>query len=197
MPLLQKKFFGKRFGENPFFKKGSLQAPVQQIPFEKGCNMLTVRLIAPGELKESYLREAVAEYEKRLGAYCRVEKIAIKEERLPDRPSDAEIHAALEAEADKILEKIPPRAYAVALCVEGTQFSSPDLAKKLEKVCDTASDICFVIGSSYGLAPEVKKACQLRLSVSELTFPHQLMRVILYETVYRCFNILKGTQYHK
>ena len=159
--------------------------------------MLTVRFITIGTLKEAYLKEAVAEYQKRLSGFCRVEEVTLKEARLPDRPSESEIKAALEAEAKAIMEAIPPRAYAVALCVEGTQFSSPDLAKKLEKVCDTASDICFVIGSSYGLAPEVKKSCQLRLSVSELTFPHQLMRVILYETVYRCFNILKGTQYHK
>ena len=159
--------------------------------------MLTVRFITVGTLKEAYLKEAVAEYQKRLSGFCKVEEVNLKESRLSDRPSEAEIKAALEAEGKAILEAIPSRAYAIALCVEGQQFSSPDLAKKLEKICDTASDICFVIGSSYGLAPEVKKACQLRLSVSELTFPHQLMRVILYETVYRCFNILKGTQYHK
>lgn len=159
--------------------------------------MLTIRFITIGTLKEGYLKDAVAEYQKRLGGFCKVEEINLKEARLSDRPSEAEIKAALESEAKSILDAIPNRAYAIALCVEGQQFSSPELAKKLEKVCDTASDICFIIGSSYGLAPEVKKACQLRLSVSELTFPHQLMRVILYETVYRCFNILKGTQYHK
>ena len=159
--------------------------------------MLTVRFITVGTLKEAYLKEAVAEYQKRLSGFCKVEEVNLKESRLSDRPSEAEIKAALEAEGKAILDSIPSRAYAIALCVEGQQFSSPNLAKKLEKICDTASDICFVIGSSYGLAPEVKKACQLCLSVSELTFPHQLMRVILYETVYRCFNILKGTQYHK
>ena len=188
MPLLQKKFF----------KKGSLQAPIQQISFEKGCNMLTVRLIAPGELKESYLREAVAEYEKRLGAYCRVEKIAIKEERLPDRPSDAEIHAALEAEADKILEKIPPRAYAIAMCIEGKMLSSEALASKIRQVTlDGYSEICLIIGSSHGLSERVKSACHLRLSVSPMTFPHQLMRVMLYEILYRTMNIISGGKYHK
>ena len=159
--------------------------------------MLTVRFITIGTLKEAYLKDAIAEYQKRLSGFCKVEEINLKEARLPDRPAEADIKAALDSEAKAILDAIPPRAYAVALCVEGQQFSSPALAKRLEKVCDTASEICFIIGSSYGLAPEVKQVCPLRLSVSELTFPHQLMRVILYETVYRCFNILKGTQYHK
>ena len=90
-----------------------------------------------------------------------------------------------------------PRAYKIALCVEGKQLSSEELAAKLEQVSAVSSDIIFVIGSSYGLSPRVKQACDLRLSVSKLTFPHQLMRVLLAEAVYRALNIVKGTKYHK
>ena len=159
--------------------------------------MLTVRIITVGNLKESYLREAVAEYKKRLGGFCRVEETCIKESRLPEDPSGAEIAATLADEGRQILAAISPRSYKIALCVEGKQFSSEALAKKLNDASLVSSEICFVVGSSFGLSPEVKAAANLRLSVSELTFPHQLMRVILYETVYRCMNILKGTKYHK
>ena len=156
-----------------------------------------IRFITVGSLKESYLREAAAEYKKRLSGMCRVEEIELKEHKLPDNPSDAEIKAALGIEAKAILSAVPSRSYLIAMCVEGKQMSSPDLAQKLELAGNQASELCFVIGSSYGLAPEVKSAAQLRLSVSELTFPHQLMRVILYESVYRCCQISKGTRYHK
>ncbi len=156
-----------------------------------------VRFITVGSLKESYLREAVAEYRKRLSGLCRVEEVELKEVRLPDDPSDAEIRRALEAEGKAILAAVPPRAYPIALCVEGKQMSSPELSRKLEAVSASCGELCFIIGSSHGLSPEVKAAAQMRLSVSELTFPHQLMRVILYEAVYRCYQIAKGSKYHK
>ena len=156
-----------------------------------------IRFITVGNLKEPYLREAAAEYRKRLSGMCRVEDVELKEYKLPENPSEAEIKAALSQEAKAILAAVPPRAYLVAMCVEGPKFSSPDLAQKLEKAGLEASELCFVIGSSYGLAPEVKSAAKLRLSVSDLTFPHQLMRVILYEAVYRCCQISKGSKYHK
>ena len=157
-----------------------------------------VRFITVGSLKEAYLRDAVAEYRKRLSGMCRVEEIELKEYKLQtDDPTDGEITKALSEEARAILAAIPPRAYVVALCVEGKQFSSPELSKKLEAATAEASTLCFIIGSSHGLAPEVKAAARLRLSVSELTFPHQLMRPILYEAVYRCYMIAKGSKYHK
>lgn len=159
--------------------------------------MLTVRIIAVGSLKEAYLREAVAEYRKRLGGFCRVEEVSIKESRLPDNPSAQEIASALHEEGRQILSAMPPRAYRIAMCVEGKQLSSEQLAKKLETASQTASEVNFVIGSSFGLSDEVKAAADLRLSVSALTFPHQLMRVILYEAVYRAMNIQRGTRYHK
>lgn len=159
--------------------------------------MMNVRFITLGTLKESYLREAAAEYEKRLGAFCRFELIQLKEERLYDDPSPNEIKVALEKESEKILAQIPPRAYCVAMCVEGKQLSSEELAARIEAVGNETSDICFIIGSSFGLSDSVKQRADMRLSVSKLTFPHQLMRVVLLEAVYRAFNISKGTKYHK
>ena len=159
--------------------------------------MLTLKLIAMGTLKESYWRDALSEYEKRLGAFCRLEILQLKEERLGDRPSEGEIRPALEKEGERILDAIPPRAYRIALCVEGKQLSSEEMAEQLDRVAQSNGELCLIIGSSYGLAERVKSQCHMRLSVSRLTFPHQLMRVLLLEAVYRGFNILKGTQYHK
>ena len=159
--------------------------------------MLRIKLITVGTLKESYLREAVAEYEKRLGAYAKVEILELKEARVAENPSAAEISAVLEKEADMILAAVPPRAYTVALCVEGQSRSSEQLATLLSDAMSRSSDLCLVIGSSHGLSPRVKKAADYRLSVSALTFPHQLMRVLLLETVYRSLSILHGSKYHK
>ena len=159
--------------------------------------MIGVKFITLGTLKESYLREAAAEYEKRLGAFCRVQTVQLKEEKLPDSPSEGEIRQALDREAQKIMAEIPPRAYKIAMCVEGKQLSSEELAERLEDISGRCSDVCFIIGSSHGLSDSVKNSCDMRLSVSKLTFPHQLMRVLLFEAVYRGFNIMKGTKYHK
>ena len=159
--------------------------------------MLNIKFLTTGNLKETYWRDALGEYSKRLGGLCRFSCVEFKEVRLSDNPSQAEIDAALENEGEKILAEFSPRAYKIALCVEGKQLSSEELAAKLEQVSAVSSDIIFVIGSSYGLSPRVKQACDLRLSVSKLTFPHQLMRVLLAEAVYRALNIVKGTKYHK
>lgn len=159
--------------------------------------MLNIRFLTTGSLKESYWREALNEYSKRLGGLCRFTCTEFKEVRLSDNPSQSEIDAALETEGDRILAEFSPRAYKIALCVEGKQLSSEELAAKFEQVSAMSSDIILVIGSSYGLSPRVKQACDLRLSVSKLTFPHQLMRVLLAEAVYRALNIVKGTKYHK
>lgn len=160
--------------------------------------MLKVTMIFVGTVKERYLTEAISEYEKRLSAYCTLSNICIKDERLPDKPSHAEIAAALKREGERILAAIPPRAYVVALCVEGKQMTSEDFSKKLTALSiDGYSEVCFVIGGSDGLSDEVKKAAKMRLSISEMTFPHQLMRVILLEQLYRAFNIASGGKYHK
>lgn len=159
--------------------------------------MLKVKLITVGTLKEEYLRAATAEYEKRLSAFCRFEQIQLKEEKLPELPSQNEIKAALDREAIRITEQISSSAFCVALCVEGKQLSSEELADKLEAISMDRSEVVFVIGSSYGLSDAVKQRADMKLSISRLTFPHQLMRPILLEAIYRAFNIQKGTKYHK
>ena len=159
--------------------------------------MLRIRLIVTGNLKEAYWRAAAAEYEKRLSAYAKVEIVELKESRLPDSPSRTEIDAALEREADAVLAAIPPRAHKIALCVEGKQLSSEQLAQKIDTVMRDSGEMALIIGSSHGLSDRVKRAADLRLSVSALTFPHQLMRVLLLETVYRSLSILHGGKYHK
>lgn len=159
--------------------------------------MINLHIISVGTLKEPYLREAAAEYEKRLGGFCRPILSSIKEKKLPDEPSESEIKAALDDEAERILALVPARAYKVALCVEGKMMSSEELAKKLGDVSRLTSDIVFIIGSSYGLSEKVKRAADLRLSFSPLTFPHQLMRVMLLEALYRAWSINANTKYHK
>ena len=159
--------------------------------------MLSVKIISVGTLKESYLRDAVAEYSKRLSGFCKLSLVELKEARISESPSDREIEAALNAEAQAIISAMSPRSFKVAMCVEGKQMSSESLAKKIEDISQTHSEICFVIGSSFGLSKEVKSLCDMRLSISELTFPHQLLKVILLESVYRAFNIISGTKYHK
>ena len=160
--------------------------------------MIYLTVITVGNLKEGYWREAVAEYEKRLNTFCKPTLLQLKEAKLAENPTDGEIRTALADEGRRILDAIPPRAYSIALCVEGKQFSSEELAAKLENVIASESgNLCLIIGSSHGLADEVKSACQLRLSVSKLTFPHQMMRPLLLEVLYRSFSIIKGTKYHK
>ena len=159
--------------------------------------MINVKLIAVGGIKEQYLRDAAAEYIKRLGAFCRIEICELKEARVPNDPSQTHIDAALKDEAERILASVPPRAYVVALAVEGKAMDSLALANHIEQVTASYSSICFIIGSSHGLADKVKQTADLKLSLSALTFPHQLFRVMLLESIYRSFNIIKGTKYHK
>ncbi|MBQ8321342.1 MAG: 23S rRNA (pseudouridine(1915)-N(3))-methyltransferase RlmH [Clostridia bacterium] len=159
--------------------------------------MTNLTIITVGTLKEGYLREAVAEYKKRLSQYARVEEINIKEERINDEDDKTEIKAALDAEGEKILLAVPKGAAKIALCVEGKEYDSPALAALIGSLSDDCGKIALIIGSSHGLSETVKRECRLRLSVSKMTFPHQLMRVILYEALYRSFTILAGKRYHK
>ena len=159
--------------------------------------MANVTIVTVGNLKEAYLREAVAEYKKRLSQYARVDEVEIKEERINNEDNRAEINGALDKEADKILAAIPKDAMKIALCVEGKQYSSEELARLIGEGNDRGGKIAFIIGSSYGLSDKVKRECDVRLSFSKLTFPHQLMKVILFESVYRSFTILAGKRYHK
>ena len=159
--------------------------------------MISVKIISTGTLKEDYLRQAVAEYAKRLGGYCKFSEVVLKESKLPDSPSEKEIALALDNEAKNILAEISPRAFKIAMCVEGKQLSSEAFAKKISDISMQNSEIVFIIGSSHGLSDKVKSTCDMRLSVSEMTFPHQLMKVMLMESIYRAFNIISGTKYHK
>ena len=159
--------------------------------------MIQLTVITVGSLKEPYLRDALAEYRKRLSAYARPEEIELREERIPNEEDATAVRAALAAEGERILAKIPEGAYTVALCVEGRMMDSPALADALGAAADRTGKLCLVIGSSHGLAPAVKARADLRLSISPLTFPHQLARVMLYEILYRSFSIRAGKKYHK
>ena len=159
--------------------------------------MVHLTIISVGTLKEDYLTAAVSEYEKRLSGFCRIQNICLKEERIANENDAAQIAAALDAEGEKILSKIPEGAVSIALCVEGREYDSVALSSLIGEAADATGKICLIIGSSHGMSPRVKAACRHRLSLSKLTFPHQLMRVILLETVYRSFMIRAGKAYHK
>ena len=158
--------------------------------------MLKITVISVGGMKESYFAEAIAEYEKRAGAYAEMKNINLKEAPLAATRA-GDIAAALDAEGEQILKHLPPRACKIALCVEGRQLSSEELSELIYDLpCRGYSKICFVIGPFDGLPEEVKRACDMRLSFSKMTFPHQLMRVILLEQIYRAGNIASGGKYH-
>ena len=157
---------------------------------------MNIRLIVIGKLKEDYLRSACAEYIKRLGRYCSFELFELDECRLSDKPSDKEIAAALKKEAAQI--KKYAAGLIVPMCIEGKQLSSPELSQHITSAAVTGhSTVSFIIGSSFGLDPEIKSLGSLRLSMSKMTFPHQLARVMLLEQIYRAFQIAEGGKYHK
>lgn len=158
--------------------------------------MLEVKIVCVGNIKEAYLRDGIAEYAKRLKGMADFSIIELKEERLPDDPSQSHISAALDKEAEKILDA-SKGSYRVAMCVEASQRTSEELASLIERVSLSHSSISFIIGSSHGLSKKVKEAANDRLSVSKLTYPHQLMRLMLAESIYRSFSIIKGSKYHK
>lgn len=160
--------------------------------------MTNVTVICPGKLKESYLRDACAEYVKRLSAFCRLTVNELQPAFLPDSPSPAQIADALEDEGKRIISKIPKGAYVVALCIEGRQYSSEDFAELIADGGVTGgSHLVFVIGSSFGLSDTVKARSNVKLSMSKMTFPHQLARVMLLEQIYRGFQIGTNRKYHK
>lgn len=158
--------------------------------------MITVKLICVGTLKEKYWRDACAEYEKRLQGCCKFSIKQLKEAKLPQNPSDAEITKALESEGKLIFEEAAG-TLAFPLCIEGKEFSSEELSKRLESAALSGnSSVSFIIGSSHGLAPAVKEL-GVKISMSPMTFPHQLARVMLCEQIYRAFQISLATKYHK
>lgn len=158
---------------------------------------MNITLICIGKLKEKYLTDACNEYKKRLSAY-KPNIIEIAPERLSDSPGENEIKSALEKEGKKILEKIPKGAFVYAMCIEGRQRTSEDLSAEIERIkLGGTGSIAFIIGGSFGLSDEVKQRADEKLSMSKMTFPHQLARVMLLEQIYRAVQIGLGTRYHK
>lgn len=160
--------------------------------------MFEITLIAMGKLKEKFYLSAAAEYEKRMKGYCQFKLLELPEVRLPDNPSPAEINAGLEKEADLILSKIPKGAWFCTLTPEGKMLSSEALAEKLADMKNSGkSSACFLIGSSFGIAPRIKAKADFKLSMSPMTFPHHLARVMVLEQLYRAEAIQAGSKYHK
>ncbi|MCI8798176.1 MAG: 23S rRNA (pseudouridine(1915)-N(3))-methyltransferase RlmH [Dorea sp.] len=159
---------------------------------------MKITLVTVGKMKEKYLRDAVAEYAKRLGKYCKLEVIETADEKTPDHASDTVEETIRAKEAERILRYIREDAFVITLEIQGKQLSSEELAKKIETLgVQGKSHIIFVIGGSIGLGKEVLERSDFALSFSKMTFPHQLMRVILLEQVYRSFRIINGEPYHK
>lgn len=159
---------------------------------------MNINIIAVGKLKEKYWVSALAEYLKRISRFCKINVIELNDKKIPDNASAKEELKVIEDEGEMILSKIKDSHYVFALCVEGTKLDSVEFSKKLSSISLSGkSDIDFIIGGSLGLSGAVKKRADFKLSFSEMTFPHQLMRVILAEQIYRCFKILNNETYHK
>ena len=151
---------------------------------------MKVKIICLGKLKEKYLKDAIDEYSKRLSRFCNFEITELADEKIPDNASDAQEQKVLETEASKIMKYIGDDDYVISLCIEGKQLSSEQFAQKIAGVTLSGkSTVCFIIGGSLGLDSSVKIRSDFKLSFSPMTFPHQLMRVILTEQIYRCFKI--------
>lgn len=159
--------------------------------------MLNIRIICVGKFKEKYWEAASAEYMKRLGAYCNISVVEVKEEKLPAHASRADEENVITKEGKSILDKAGPGDYVIALDIGGRELSSEDIASKIAEISFTNSTIDFVIGGSLGLSKEVKSRAALRLSFGKITLPHQLARIVLLEQVYRAFKINAGETYHK
>ncbi len=159
---------------------------------------MKIKIVCVGKLKEKYLKDAIAEYAKRLSRFCDFKVIELADEKIPDNPSPAEEARVIEAEAERILKSVSQGDYLISLCVEGAQQSSEEFAKNIRGLCNAGkSSIAFIIGGSLGLSERVKSASMQRLGFSKMTFPHQLMRLILSEQIYRAFKINSNEKYHK
>ncbi len=159
---------------------------------------MNIQIICIGKLKEKYWTDAVAEYMKRLGRYCNIEIVELKEAKLPANASEADEENVKIEEGHSILRSIKDDTYVITLEILGKQLTSPELAGKIEELSLTGrSNVAFVIGGSLGLSAEVSKRADYKLSFSKMTFPHQMMRVILLEQIYRGFKIIRHETYHK
>lgn len=158
---------------------------------------MTINIICVGKIKEDYFSKAAAEFEKRLSRFCSINVIQIPDKSIPDNPSPAECSAVLNKEGEQILKKIGKSDIVIAMCIEGKNLSSEEFAAKLSDFQMQSSTIDFVIGGSLGLSDEVKKRADFKLSMSKMTFPHRIARLMLEEQIYRAFKILSNETYHK
>ena len=159
---------------------------------------MKIKIVTVGKLKEKYLKDGIAEYSKRLSRFANLEMIELADEKTPDRASDSENQKILELEGTRILSKIGDRDFVIVLAIEGKTLSSEEFSKQLEQApINGFSTLTFVIGGSLGLSPQVKKRANLSISFGRLTLPHQLMRLVLIEQIYRAFTIQQGSPYHK
>lgn len=164
----------------------------------EGIDNMRITLVTVGKIKEKYLRDAVGEYVKRLGKYCKLEIIEVADEKTQERASETEETAVRSKEGERILKHVKEDAYVITLEIQGKQISSEEFADKIEELgVQGKSHVVFIIGGSIGLGMEVMKRSDYALSFSGMTFPHQLMRVILLEQIYRGFRIINGEPYHK
>lgn len=159
---------------------------------------MKISIVCVGKIKEKFFRMAIEEYSKRLSRYCKLEIIEVTDEKTPDNASEHEVSLIKDKEGERILKNINADAYVIALAIRGKQLSSEELADKIEKLgIQGVSHIQFIIGGSLGLSDRVLKQADLLLSFSKMTFPHQLMRVVLLEQVYRSYRIIQNEPYHK
>jgi 23S rRNA (pseudouridine1915-N3)-methyltransferase len=157
-----------------------------------------ITIVTVGKLKEKYLREGIAEYTKRLSAYCKLQIVEVSDEKAPEELSASEMEQVKRKEGERILAQIKPDHYVIALAIDGQMWSSEKLSSELDKLAlHGRSQVAFVIGGSLGLSAEVLKRGDVQLSFSKMTFPHQLVRLVLVEQVYRAFRIGRGEPYHK
>ena len=159
---------------------------------------MNITILCVGKIKESFYKEAVSEYSKRLSKYCKLVIKEVDDEDTPQDPSEKEVKKILDTEGERLLKHINKNTYLIPLCIEGKNPDSVELSNKLQQITVNGySDITFVIGGSLGICDEIKNMADFKLSFSRMTFPHQLMRVILLEQVYRSFRILSNEPYHK
>ncbi len=159
---------------------------------------MNISIIAVGKIKEKYIQEGIKEFSKRLSRYCNLKITEVEDEKAPENLSDKEKEAVKEKESLKILSKIPQNSFIISLEIQGREISSEELSKKMEDIMVSGiNDITFVIGGSLGLSDEVRSKSNFKLSFSKMTFPHQLMRLILLEQIYRAWKIMKDEPYHK
>ena len=159
---------------------------------------MKIKIVTVGKLKEKYLKDGIAEYTKRISRFAKLEMIELADEKTPDKASELENQKILETEGERILSKVGERDFVVVLAIEGKTFSSEDFSKQLEQASIKGySTLTFIIGGSLGLAPVVKNRANLSISFGRLTLPHQLMRLVLVEQIYRAFTIQQGSPYHK